>query len=129
MDGYDEAIVLDQHGHVSEGSAANIFMLRDGQLVTPPVSSNILEGITRRTIIEMAAAELNIEVQSEIDRTYVCGSLFFCGTGVQVAAITAVDRRPISGRHGPHHHRPPRPLFRRRARPRHTARHWNTPVL
>ncbi len=61
MDGYDEAIVLDQHGHVSEGSAENIFMVRNGQLVTPPVSSNILEGITRRTIMELAAAELGID--------------------------------------------------------------------
>jgi branched-chain amino acid aminotransferase len=98
MDGYDEAIVLDEHGHVSEGSAANIFMVRDGQLVTPPVSSNILEGITRRTIMEMAAAELDMRVEErEIDRTelYVCDELFFCGTGVQVAAITAVDHRPV----------------------------------
>ena len=98
MDGYDEAIVLDEHGHVSEGSAANIFMVRDGQLVTPPVSSNILEGITRRTIMQLAAAELGITVEErEIDRTelYVCDELFFCGTGVQVAAITSVDHRPV----------------------------------
>lgn len=98
LDGYDEAIVLDEHGHVSEGSAANIFMVREGQLITPPVSSNILEGITRRTIMELAAAELGIRVEERaIDRTelYVCDELFFCGTGVQVAAITAVDRRPV----------------------------------
>ncbi len=98
MDGYDEAIVLDEHGHASEGSAANIFMVRDGRLVTPPVSSNILEGITRRTIMELAAAELGITVEErEIDRTelYVCDELFFCGTGVQVAAITSVDHRPV----------------------------------
>jgi branched-chain amino acid aminotransferase len=98
MDGYDEAIVLDEHGHASEGSAANIFMARDGRLVTPPVSSNILEGITRRTIMELAAAELGITVEErEIDRTelYVCDELFFCGTGVQVAAITSVDHRPV----------------------------------
>lgn len=98
MDGYDEAIVLDEHGHVSEGSAANIFMVRDGRLVTPPVSSNILEGITRRTIMELAAAELGISAEErEIDRTelYVCDELFFCGTGIQVAAITAVDHRPV----------------------------------
>jgi len=98
MDGYDEAIVLDEHGHASEGSAANIFMVRDGRLITPPVSSNILEGITRRTIMELAAAELGIVTEErEIDRTelYVCDELFFCGTGVQVAAITAVDHRPV----------------------------------
>lgn len=98
VDGYDEGIVLDQHGHVSEGSAENIFMVRNGELVTPPVSSEILEGITRRTIMELAAAELGIPtVEREIDRTelYVCEELFFCGTGVQVAAITSVDRRPV----------------------------------
>jgi branched-chain amino acid aminotransferase len=98
MDGYDEAIVLDEHGHASEGSAANIFMVRDGRLVTPPVSSNILEGITRRTIMELAAADLGITTEErEIDRTelYVCDELFFCGTGVQVAAITAVDHRSV----------------------------------
>jgi branched-chain amino acid aminotransferase len=98
MDGYDEGIVLDQHGHVSEGSAENIFMVRNGELVTPPVSSEILEGITRRTIMELAAAELGIAtVEREIDRTelYVCDELFFCGTGVQVAAITSVDRRSV----------------------------------
>lgn len=98
LDGYDEAIVLDQHGHVGEGSAANLFMVRNGQLITPPVYADILEGITRRTIMELAAAELGLTaVEREIDRTelYVCDELFFCGTGVQVAAITAVDRRPV----------------------------------
>lgn len=105
MDGYDEAIVLDHHGHVSEGSAENIFMLRDGKLITPSITSNILEGITRRTIMELAAAELGLETEErEIDRTelYVCDELFFCGTGVQVAAIATVDRRPVgSGKIGP----------------------------
>ena len=105
MDGYDEAIVLDQHGHVSEGSAENLFMVRNGKLVTPAITSNILEGITRRTIMELAAAELGIETEErEIDRTelYVCDELFFCGTGVQVAAIATVDRRPVgSGKIGP----------------------------
>lgn len=105
LDGYDEAIVLDQHGHVGEGSAENLFMVRNGQLITPPVYADILEGITRRTIMELAAAELGLEtVEREIDRTelYVCDELFFCGTGVQVAAITAVDHRPVGdGAMGP----------------------------
>ena len=56
--GFDEAIVLDQNGHVSEGSAMNIFMVRDGVLVTPPPTDNILEGITRRSVIELARNEL-----------------------------------------------------------------------
>ena len=105
LDGYDEAIVLDQNGHVGEGSAENLFMVRNGRLITPPVYANILEGITRRTIMELAATELGIVTEErEIDRTelYVCDELFFCGTGVQVAAITAVDHRPVgSGSMGP----------------------------
>ena len=105
MNGFDEAIVLNQNGHVSEGSAENLFMVRNGKLITPPITSNILEGITRRTVIELAAAELGIQTeQREIDRTelYVCDELFFCGTGVQVAAIASVDRRPVgSGTIGP----------------------------
>lgn len=105
LDGYDEAIVLDAQGHVSEGSAENLFMVRNGRLITPPVTSNILEGITRRTIMELAAAEFGLVVEErEIDRTelYVCDELFFCGTGVQVAAIATVDRRPVgSGAIGP----------------------------
>jgi branched-chain amino acid aminotransferase len=132
LDGYDEAIVLDENGHVSEGSAANIFMVRDGHLITPPVSSNILEGITRRTIMKLAAAELGLEVKErEIDRTelYVCDELFFCGTGVQVAAITAVDRRPVgAGVMGPITDAL-RNLYFDVVRG-HVAqyRHWNTPV-
>lgn len=105
MDGYDEGIVLDQHGHVSEGSAENLFMVRNGRLITPPITANILEGITRRTIMELATNELGLEVEErEIDRTelYICDELFFCGTGVQVAAIATVDRRPVgSGTIGP----------------------------
>ena len=105
MDGYDEAIVLDQHGHVSEGSAENLFMVRNGKLITPSITANILEGITRRTIMELATNELGLEVEErEIDRTelYICDELFFCGTGVQVAAIATVDRRPVgSGKIGP----------------------------
>ena len=132
LDGYDEAIVLDQHGHVSEGSAENIFMVRNGQLITPPVSSEILEGITRRTIMELAAAELGIATEErEIDRTelYVCDELFFCGTGVQVASITSVDHRPVgSGVMGPVTSAV-RDLYFNVVRGNVDAyRHWNTPV-
>ncbi len=128
----DEAIVLDQHGHVSEGSAENIFMVRNGELITPPVSSNILEGITRRTIMELAAAELGIQtLEREIDRTelYVCEELFFCGTGVQVAAITSVDRRPVgTGNMGPIT-QAIRDLYFDVVRGKvEKYRHWNTPA-
>lgn len=98
LGGFDEALVLTQSGHVSEGSAENFFMVRDGQLVTPPVSSNILEGITRATVIELAREELGMEtVQRSIDRSevYIADEAFFCGTGVQIAAICEVEHRSI----------------------------------
>lgn len=105
LNGFDEAIVLTQDGHVSEGSAENIFMVKAGQLVTPPVTDNILEGITRATIMELATRELQMPVvERPIDRSelYTADELFFCGTGVQVVAIVSVDRRAIgSGQIGP----------------------------
>jgi len=96
--GFDEALVLDNNGHVSEGSAMNIFMLRDGVLVTPPVTDNILEGITRRSVIELARNELGLEVvERSIDRTEVMISeeMFMTGTAAQITAVTKVDHRPI----------------------------------
>ncbi len=105
ISGCDEAIVLNQNGHVSEGSAENLFLVRDGKLITPPVTENILEGITRATIIQLARKELGLEtVERPIDRSelYVADEMFFCGTGVQVAAIATVDRRPVGdGKMGP----------------------------
>lgn len=96
--GYDEALVLTNEGHLAEGSAENVFMLRDGVLITPPVTENILEGITRRTIIELARAELGLEVlERPIDRTevYLCDEFFMVGTAAQVTAVTKVDQRAI----------------------------------
>jgi len=103
--GFDEAIVLNQDGHVAEGSAENFFLVRKGVVCTPPITENILEGITRRTVIMLLRDELGVEVvERPIDRTevYLAEEAFFCGTGVQVAAITAVDHRPIgTGQIGP----------------------------
>jgi branched-chain amino acid aminotransferase len=105
LNGFDEAIVLTQDGHACEGSAENLFIVRNGVLITPPVTDNILEGITRRTIIQIARDELGLEtVERPIDRSelYVADEAFFYGTGVQVVAITQVDRRPVGeGRMGP----------------------------
>ncbi len=102
--GYDEALVLNQEGHVTEASAANIFVMRKGVAYTPPVQSDVLEGIVRRTLIELLRNDLGIEViEREIDRTeiYIADEILLCGTGVQVAAITRVEHRPIgSGRMG-----------------------------
>ena len=103
--GFDEALVLDQNCHLSEGSAMNIFMLRDDKLVTPPVTDNILEGITRRSIIELARSELGLEVvERSIDRTeaFICEELFMTGTAAQVVAVTKIDNRPVGvGTMGP----------------------------
>jgi branched-chain amino acid aminotransferase len=105
LGGYDEALTLNQSGHISEGSAENFFMLRDGCLITPPVTSNILEGITRDTIIELAQEEMGLQtIERPIDRSevYVCQEAFFVGTGVQVAAITQIEHRPVgTGQLGP----------------------------
>ncbi|HZP96216.1 MAG TPA: branched-chain amino acid transaminase [Candidatus Limnocylindria bacterium] len=102
--GFDEAIVLTDDGHVSEGSAANLFLVRDGTLVTAPASDNILEGIVRSSVLRIAADEaIPVEIR-RIDRTelYLCDEAFLCGTGVQVAPITSIDRRPVgTGEVGP----------------------------
>jgi len=96
--GFDEALVLDNNGHVSEGSAMNFFMLRDGNLVTPPVTDNILEGITRKSVIELARNELGLNVvERSIDRTelFVAEEMFMTGTAAQITAVTKVDHRPV----------------------------------
>ena len=105
LSGFDEALVLTNEGHIAEGSAENVFMLRDGILITPPVFDNILEGITRRTIMTLARNELGIEViERKIDRTEVtiCDEFFMTGTAAQVTAITRVDHQAVgTGTMGP----------------------------
>jgi len=96
--GFDEAIVLTVDGHVSEGSAENLFMIKDGTVVTPPVTDDILEGITRTLIIGLIRDELGLPVvERSIDRTelYTCDELLLCGTGAQVAPVIEVDRRTV----------------------------------
>lgn len=103
--GFDDAIVLTQDGHISEGSAANFMLVRDGVVFTPPITDNILEGITRRTVMELLGKEMGVKVlERSIDRSeiYVADEAFFVGTGVQIVAITRVDHRPVgNGRIGP----------------------------
>jgi branched-chain amino acid aminotransferase len=105
LSGFDEALVLTNDGHLSEGSAMNVFIVRDGKIYTPPVTENILEGITRRTIIELARETLGITlVERRIDRTevYLVDELFMTGTAAQIVAVTKVDHRPIGeGKMGP----------------------------
>jgi branched-chain amino acid aminotransferase len=104
LNGFDEALVLSDDGHISEGSAENIFVIRDGVLATPPVSDDILEGITRSGIMEICD-ELGLRVvERSIDRSeiYIADEAFFCGTGAQISPITEVDHRLVgSGHVGP----------------------------
>jgi branched-chain amino acid aminotransferase len=130
--GYDEAVVLNRDGHVSEGSGENFFMVRNGVVVTPPITDNILEGITRRSVIELLREEMGLEVvERTIDRTevYLAEEAFFSGSAVQVAAITHADHRPIgTGVMGPIVAEL-RDLFFKVVRGRvEKYRHWNTPV-
>lgn len=102
--GYAEAIFLTEDGHVAEGSAENLFIVRNGVLITPAASDEVLEGITRRTIMEIAKT-LNIPVEVRtVDRSelYIADEAFFSGTGVQVSWISSIDERSIgNGKRGP----------------------------
>ena len=103
--GFDEAIMLNGDGSVSEGPGENIFMMRDGKLITTGPDSNILEGITRHAVMTLAREEFGIEVvERRIARTelYIADELFFTGTAAQISAIGEVDGRVIgSGEIGP----------------------------
>jgi branched-chain amino acid aminotransferase len=98
--GFDDAITLNKDGHISEGSVANLFMVRNGAIVTPPVTDDILEGITRATLMTLVKEELGLTVvERSIDRTElaVAEEAFLAGTGAQIVPITRVDHRPIGG--------------------------------
>jgi branched-chain amino acid aminotransferase len=104
LNGFDEAIVLTADGHVNEASAANLFMIRDGVAITPPVTDDILEGVTRKAIVELLRNEkIPVEIRS-IDRSelYIADEMFLCGTGVQISPVVEIDHRPVgSGEIGP----------------------------
>jgi branched-chain amino acid aminotransferase len=105
LSGFDEAIVLSADGHVSEGSAENLFLVRNGVVVTPAITDNILEGITRRTISLLLREEMGMEVvERPVDRTelFLADEVFLTGTGVQLSAVTKIDHRNIgTGKMGP----------------------------
>jgi len=99
LNGFDEALVLTPDGHASEASAANLFIVRDGMLITPPVTDDILEGVTRRAVLELAEVlGIPYEVRS-VDRSeiYIADEMFLCGTGVQLSPVIELDHRPIAG--------------------------------
>ncbi|HEY6538616.1 MAG TPA: branched-chain amino acid transaminase [Candidatus Dormibacteraeota bacterium] len=98
--GLDEAIVLGQDGHVCEGSAENLFIIRQGTLITPPVSDNILEGITRSTLMQIWAEDMGLPLlERPIDRTelYIADEVILCGTGAQISSVVEIDHRPVGG--------------------------------
>ncbi|MEW5944871.1 MAG: branched-chain amino acid transaminase [bacterium] len=103
--GFDEAIVLTSDGHVAEGSAMNLFHVKNGAVSTPPTTDDILEGVTRDAVITLLEKELHTPVRErKLDRTelYTADELFFCGTGAQIAGIASVDHRTIGdGGFGP----------------------------
>src|SRR5262249_24359570 len=102
--GFDEALLLNEAGHVCVGSVENIFVVRRGQVLTPPITDDVLEGVTRATMMQLASELGHTVVERSIDRTevYLADEAFFCGTGVQLTPITRVDHRAIGdGRIGP----------------------------
>ncbi|WP_324716374.1 branched-chain amino acid transaminase [Carboxydochorda subterranea] len=131
-DGYDEAIFLTEDGHVSEGSAENLFLVRNGRLITTPVYADILEGITRATILQLATEQLHLPVEERpIDRTelYVADEVFLVGTGAQVSAVGEIDHRPVGdGAMGPITRRIQRLYFEVVKGNVPEYRHWLTPV-
>ena len=96
--GFDEAILLNESGHVAEGATCNLFMVRDRKLITPPVTENVLEGITRDCVMTLARREVGLDViERPIDRSelYICDELFLTGTAVGIAPVVRVDHRPV----------------------------------
>ena len=96
--GFDEALFLNENGQVAEGATCNLFMMRNGRLMTPSVHENVLEGITRASVMELAERELGLQIEEcPIDRSelYMADELFFTGTAVGVMPIVRLDHRPI----------------------------------
>ena len=130
--GFDDAILLTQSGHVSESSAANVFLVRNGVVITPGITDDVLEGITRRTVLELAQKEMGLSVvERTVDRTeiFLADEMFLCGTGVQIGAVTRVDQRAIgAGRMGPVVTELRRLYFDVVRGRRREYRHWCAPV-
>jgi branched-chain amino acid aminotransferase len=95
--GFEEAVMLTADGHVAEGSAANVFVVMDGEIATPPVADDVLPGITREAVMRLARDAGYTVVERKIDRTelFVADEIFFTGTGAQVAPVASVDGRPV----------------------------------
>lgn len=132
MNGFDDGILLTEEGNVSEGSGMNLFLVKEGKLLTPRTTDNILEGITRATVIELARNVLGIEVEERpINRTelYLADEAFFTGTAAQIAPIASIDQRTIgNGLIGPVS-KQLQTLYMEVAKGKHSQyQHWLTPV-
>ena len=132
LNGFDEAIMLNEDGHVSEGSGENIFMVRNGKLYTPTPADNVLEGITGKSAIELARKELGVElVERQIDRTelYIADEVFMTGTAAHLTPVVEVDRRLVgNGKVGPITQRLNELYFDCIRGKNEKYRHWCTPV-
>jgi branched-chain amino acid aminotransferase len=97
LNGFDDAIALDHHGHVAEGTVANLFIVRGGKVATPDTSTDILEGITRDSLIELLASQGMPVEERSIDRTelYKSDEAFLCGSSARITPILSIDKRPI----------------------------------
>jgi branched-chain amino acid aminotransferase len=102
--GYSEGIALDKSGYVSEGSGENVFVVRDGKIVTPPLGTSVLPGITRDTILTIAG-EMGIPIVEQVmprELLYIADEVFFSGTAVEITPVRSIDRIPVGkGRRGP----------------------------
>ena len=96
--GFDEAILLNESGHVAEGATCNLFVVRQGKLLTPPVWDNVLEGITRDCVMQLARREMRLEVierSIDLSELLIADEVFFSGTAVGIAPIVSINRRPV----------------------------------
>jgi branched-chain amino acid aminotransferase len=104
VNGYAEGIGLDANGYASEGSGENLFLVKNGRIITPPLSGSILPGITRRTVMQLAE-DLKIPLHEELiprEMLYLVDEMFFCGTAAEITPIRSVDRIPVGkGERGP----------------------------
>lgn len=104
LNGYDESISLDHNGHVAEGTVANLFIVREGVLITPDKSTDMLEGITRASLLQLAKEQGIKTEQRAVDRSelYIADEMFMCGSSARIVPILSVDKRPIGeGKQGP----------------------------
>ena len=130
--GFDEAIILNHDGHVCEGSGENIFMVMDGRLITSPLEDNVLPGITRDTVIQLAQSELGLDLeQRSIDRSelYLADEVFLTGTAAHLTPVVQLDNRDIAdGKAGPVSSKLQKMYFDIVVGNNAKYRHWCTPA-